>query len=274
MSKFDLKDKLDGAIYRAYNLMADILFHVNFSKKKLVKKNLVYKNKHKGERCFILGTGPSLNLLSKEQVDALCKEVVFGANSLYKVETVSRIFPKYYTLIDNLYWESWSHTFKAVTDRYIERPPVFITDPRAVAFAENANLAHQHIFICSKKYPVTEMSENLESNIYAAMNVVSYSILTAIYMGFSEIYLLGCDYNAFCTGGKGHAYDDKDELKQANYNLAFYLKFYWITTEFHYLVAKLAKKRGVTVANLTTNSLLDAYPKIHINTIFNPASQK
>ena len=81
-------------------------------------------------------------------------------------------------------------------------------------------------------------------------------------MGFKNIYLLGCDYNAFCTAGKGHAYDDKSELAQTDYNLAFYLKFYWITTEVHYLIAKLAKKRGVNIINLTPGSLLDAYPRV------------
>jgi hypothetical protein len=101
----------------------------------------------------------------------------------------------------------------------------------------------------------------LNGNIFAAMNVVSFSILAAMFMGFKKINLLGCDYNAFCTNGKGHAYDDKSELGQFKYNLAFYLRFYWITTEIHYLIAKLAKRNGVEVINMSEGSLLDAYPK-------------
>jgi hypothetical protein len=105
------------------------------------------------------------------------------------------------------------------------------------------------------------MSDQLDKNIYAAMNVVSYSILAAFYMGFKKIFLLGCDYNAFCTNGRGHAYNDNSELSQSQYNLAFYLKFYWITTEFHYLIEKLARSKGIEVINLTPVSLLDAYRK-------------
>lgn len=269
MSKFELKDKLDQTLFNAYNVLADMLFTLDFSKKALLKKNLLYKDKHKGERCFILGTGPSLNLLTQTQIEALRSEVIFGANSLYKAESVSSIYPKYYALLDNLYWEQWSHTFDDVVAKYKENPPVFITDYRAVDFADKANSA-QHLYIYAKKYPVKEMSDQLDTNIYGAMNVVSFSILAALYMGFSEICLLGCDYNAFCTAGKGHAYDDKSELKQVNYNLAFYLKFYWITTEFHYLIAKLAKKRGVSVLNLTPGSLLDAYPRMSIEKIIQP----
>jgi hypothetical protein len=236
--------------------------------KRKLRDNIAYKKKHDGERCFILGTGPSLNLLTDMQINALSKEIVFGANSMYKAEIVSSIVPKYYGLLDNLYWTELSFTFADIAARYKQKPPIFITDIRAENFAKNACTDIKHIFIYSKKYPVKEMSEKLENNIYAAMNVISYSILTAIYMGFKDIYLLGCDYNAFCTAGKGHAYDDKSELAKTKYNLAFYLKFYWITTEFHYLIAKLAKEKGVNVVNLTPNSLLDAYQRGSINDVF------
>ena len=103
--------------------------------------------------------------------------------------------------------------------------------------------------------------------MFIGMNVVATSILSAIYFGVKDIYLIGADYNAFCSQGKGHAYDDDDELSQSDYNLAFYLKFYAIGTEFHYLIAKYAKKRGVRIINLNPDSLLDAYPKIPLNEI-------
>lgn len=267
MSKFDLKDKLDNSIYNTYNLFSDILFHLNPSVKKILKNNLEFKDKHQGERCYILGTGPSLKSLKADHIDLLRKEVVFGVNSFYKAEVVSSLVPKYYALMDNLYWEQWSHTFYDVVEKYGEKSPVFITDLRAKNLSEEALPEKKHIYIYSKKYPVKEMSERLDENIFAAMNVVSYSILVAMYMGFKDIYILGCDYNAFATAGHGHAYDDKSEVDQVDYNLAFYLKFYWITTEFHYLISKLAKKKGISIINITPGSLLDAYPRKSIDNV-------
>lgn len=272
MSKFDIKDGIDKILYRTYNLYAELLFHLNPSVKRTIKSNLVYKNKHEGKRCFILGTAPSLNSLNQSQVAALAQEIVFGVNSLYKAEVVSAIIPKYYVLLDNLYWEQWDHTFDEVANKYKKDTPTFITDLRAKKFAEQASPDKQHICVYAKKYPVTLMSEQLDKNIYGAMNVVSFSILAAMYMGFKEIYLLGCDYNAFCSAGKGHAYDDESEQNVAGYNLAFYLKFYWITTEFHYLIAKLAKKKAISVINLTPNSLLDAYPRRQIELVLSTTS--
>lgn len=263
MSKFDVKERLDSFIYSAYNILSEIIYGLDIKSKKLVRRNAVFKNIHAGERCFILGTGPSLRTLTEDKIEKLKSEVVFGVNSLYKSNIASDLVPKYYTLIDNLYWESasWSDAFSEVADKYSANPPVFITDPRAQHIVDSLSLKKSSIYIYSKKYPTKEMSAEIAGNIYAAMNCVTYSILVAMYMGFKEVYILGCDYNAFCCAGSGHCYDDKGELKDNPYNLAFYLKFYWITTEFHYLVAKLANEGGVKVVNLTPGSLLDAYPR-------------
>lgn len=259
MSKFEIKDKLDNILYNTYNLACNILYIFDFKTKNILKQNLEFKNIHLGQRCFILGTGPSLSHLTGINIENLNKEIVFGVNSLYKSKVGSEITPQYYALMDNLYWGEWSETFSEIRKKYPGKPPIFITDTRAL---DTVNLVAENsstIYIHSKKYPTNKMSADIDKNIYAAMNVISYSILSAIYMGFREIYLLGCDYSAFCTSGKGHCYDDEAEVGQINYNLAFYLKFYWITTEFHYLIAKLAKRMNVSVINLTPNSLLDAY---------------
>lgn len=261
MSKFAIKDKIDEFTYGLYNCFSEIAYRLNSRTRKIVKENARFKGIHAGQRCFIVGTGPSLNVLSDHEINGLKREVVFGVNSLYKSRIGRELTPKYYTLMDNLYWEQWSSTFSDVFDQYKENPPVFITDVRAKPLVERLSSANANVYIHSKKYPTKKMCADLDTNIYAAMNVISYSILSAMHMGFNEIYLLGCDYSAFCTAGKGHCYNDEAEVAQSDYNLAFYLRFYWITTEFHYLIAKLAKEKGIKVVNLTPNSLLDAYPR-------------
>ena len=259
MSKFDIKDKFDALLYSAYNAYSSVRFFFSGETRRILKSNLKYKDIHAGEQCFILGTGPSLKKLTEAQVKFLSSEFIFGTNSSYKVDTVSLITPKYYALMDNLYWEEWSDTFSHVATRYKNDPPIFITDIRAKELTKQASSIGQHIYVHSKKFPITKMSDQLHENIFGAMNVVSFSILVAMYMGFKKIYLLGCDYNSFCAKGYGHAYDDKSEVSQSNYNLAFYLKFYHITTEFHYLIEKLARSKNIEIINITPDSLLDAY---------------
>ncbi|ATB64103.1 DUF115 domain-containing protein [Pseudomonas mosselii] len=267
MNKFKIKELLDNCVFRVYNALVTVIFLCGFKTKKLLEKNRAYENKHQGERCFILGTGPSLSELSGGQIETLKRERTFGLNSLYKADIGKAVRPDYYALVDNNYWEVHQHTYAEVAQAYGAQAPVFITDPRAKPVVDSVDRELDAIYVYAKKYPVSEVSLELHRGIHGLMNVVSVCIVSAMYMGFKEIYLLGCDYNAFCSFGRGHCYDDDDELAAVTYNLAFYLKYYHLTTEFHYLIAKLAKKHGVKIVNLTDVSLLDAYPRRPVSTV-------
>ena len=267
MNPFEIKQVLDNYIYRGFNFISNFFFFFKFKIKLLIKENSKYKDLHKNYRCFILATGPSISKLESHQIDLLKKELVLAVNSFYKIELTASITPDYYVLLDDLYWKDWNYVFSDIEKKYKSKFPVFITDFRSKPFINSYKKKLNSIFLYAKKYPVNYIDSDLSANMFIGMNVVATAILSAIYFGVKEIYLIGADYNAFCNQGKGHAYDDNDELSQSDYNLAFYLKFYAIGTEFHYLIAKYAKKRGVKIFNLNPNSLLDAYPKIPLSEI-------
>ena len=102
---------------------------------------------------------------------------------------------------------------------------------------------------------------DITKNMKFTSNVVSTTILIAIFMGFKEIYLLGCDYNSFAYREEVHSYEEvaEEEIIWEN-KLGMLLKFFTLITEVHYKIAKLAHKKGVKIINLSENSLLDAYP--------------
>lgn len=267
MSYFTIKENVDRQIFRAFNLVSDFIFLLNFKKVGLIKKNSNYENINSGERCFVIGTGPSLSLITNQQAQKLADEKVFAVNSFYKTALSDSVTPTYYTLIDNNYWGVSQKTFSEIHNKYQGQAPTFITDIRASPIVSKLNGARS-IYIYSKNYPVKSMRLNISANSSITMNTVSTSIISAMYMGFKEIYLLGCDYNLFCTRSGSHCYDDTEEVAELpKYNLAFYLKYYHLTTEFHYLIHKLAKKNGVKIINLTPGSLLDAYPLCDIDSV-------
>ncbi|MFD2229737.1 hypothetical protein [Alkalimarinus sediminis] len=256
MSKFDVKNKIDDWLYATYNTVADVLFFLKRDIRKVTAGNARFIRKETGGRCFIVGTGPSLKSVPDELFNLMSKEYCFGVNFLYKSEVFNKVKPNYYVLMDDYFWGEYSNTFSEICNKYDIGKPVFITDYRAKDL-----LNDHHMFLHAKNYPVNNVRLDLCGNSSALMNVVSYSIAAAMFMGFKEIYLVGCDYNAFSTNGIGHCYDD-DDLKESGLNLAYFLKFYHITTEFHYLLAKEAKKNGVKIINITDGSLLDAYPRV------------
>ena len=258
MSLFNLHEKLNILIYRMFNIFSDIVFFFNLPARRKIKENKHFSGLHKGQRCFIAATGPSLGNLSTEQKEFLQDEVVFAVNSFYKAESMDAINPDYYVLMDNNYWGTFGHTFEDICRKYPAAPPVFITDVRATQLIPDGVSS---IPLYAKNYPISSMRVRLDGNCSITMNVVGFAILSAMYMGFSEIYLLGSDYNLFCSRKGNHCYDDKDEFSRTpSYNLAFYLKYYHLTTEFHYRLAEYGRKNGHEIVNLTPASLLDAYP--------------
>lgn len=258
MSYFRLHEEINTILYHIFNFVSDSIFLMNRGLRLKIKDNRKYRDCHAGERCFIIATGPSIKNLTLEQVSCLSKECVFAVNSMYKAPILRGIIPRYYALFDNNYWGEASNEFSEIRHLYKDTPPTFITDFRAKRFIPEDT---KYVALYAKNYPIKDMRYDLSGNVSIAMNVVGFAIISAIYMGFKEIYLLGSDYSLFCSRTDNHCYDDYlDNQDLPRYNLSFYLKYYHLTTEIHYLIAKLARDNNIQIVNLTDGSLLDAYP--------------
>ena len=253
---FELKAYFDNFLYHTYNIITSLINTFSYKKKKLLSVNIEYKNKYRGKKCFILGTGPSVSNLSDKEMRIINENYSFGVNSLYKSEVGRKISPNFYVLMDRDYINEGGQVFSDICDIYNNRDFTFITDYR-LAKNEQLKFLAGTIYISPKKYPVSGVEIDITKDVSGVNNVVSYSILIAMYMGFEEIYLVGCDYNLFCTKGGSHCYQDDNEISK--YNLAYYLKYFWLTTEFHYMIQAKSKKLGVKIINITKDSLLDAY---------------
>ena len=86
MNLFDIKNKIDNSLYDVFNIISDFLYYFKFSTEKYVKKNERFLNKHLDSRCFIVGTGPSINLLKNEEINLLKNEHIFAVNSYFKIK--------------------------------------------------------------------------------------------------------------------------------------------------------------------------------------------
>lgn len=269
MTHFEIKNRIDNLIYKIYNIYSDIKFFFKFSEKSNIQNNKKYLNINENKRCFIIGTGPSINELDDNFIKYLKKEDIIAVNSFFKIEKLCQVTPKYYALIDDVFWrESWVFGFKDVLNHYKNGNVMFITDYRSKKILDNLEFSENTIFLHSKKFPASKISCDISKNLHVGINVISSCIQTALFLGYKEIYLLGCDYNSFATIQDEHAYDDSDEIYEIKDRLGMLLSFYTHATRIHYLLRDLANQRMVKIINLTQNSLLDAYPKKNISDIF------
>ncbi len=212
-----------------------------------------YKNMHKGERCFIVATGPSLTM---DDLELLKNEITFGMNSITKVFDNTTWRPSYYGIQDRQVYEKMEHS---ILQYYAESKNVFVADELAelykmpsqfIRFPYNGNY---HLYAGKYGTYTAQFSDNAYEVIYDGYSITYSLIQIAIYMGFSEICLLGCDCN-YPKGEKNHFVESGFVDKNAHTNPERMLVGYKKAKEY-------ADVHGIKIINCTRGGMLEVFPR-------------
>lgn len=146
-----------------------------------------FKDIHKGERCFIVGTGPSLN---KTNLNLLKNEICFGVNTLY-------------TGLDNFgikcqYWAVGDDTIITNHSRNIMQnveTTLFSCSPGGNRLEKQKGDKCKEVFnIQFLGYMSEGVSFDISKGAFNGNTVIlDVCLQVAYYMGFSKVYLIGCD---------------------------------------------------------------------------------
>ena len=178
-----------------------------------LKQNIRLKDSHKGERCFILGSGKSLDY---EDIKALKDEILIGIHSFSEHPDFQYIFnsktKKYFfnaPFHDPFTKDYWIKYFQEL-EKIIPKNTVnfFGLDnynPNIKDICEENNLFSNHeiywffsnVVNNTNTYNATYNDLDLQSNIWTSCTGSIGALIIALYMGFDEIYLLGLDHDHF-----------------------------------------------------------------------------
>ncbi len=162
-----------------------------------------YKNIHKGCRCFIIATGPSLTM---DDILKLKNEYTFGVNSLCKV-------------FEDMGWET---TYFGIQDKSVYKKLKKEIDKlnRTELFVSSDNYGWSSINCKYSLYPfnrynqktpakqfIYKFSDDIYKEVCGGFTIVYSMLQIAVYMGFNQIYLLGCDCNYSDDKSKRHFVD-------------------------------------------------------------------
>lgn len=234
----------------------------NFIDKKRYSKLRNLKNTHKGERCFIIATGPSLTF---EDLALLKNETTFCVNSIVKVLDKLDYVPNYIGIQDAFVFEKIG---KQIEECSIEN--VFLT-PNLYKKISNPNKKNYYQFPHFSPlggHPERRkckffFSDKADEVIYDG-NSITYSLLQiAVYMGFCEIYLLGCDCSYIPVNGKQYFVESGHIDKQAisvgeRMIQAFATAKKWIEEN----------RPDVKIYNSTRGGMLEVFPRKTVDMIF------
>ena len=258
------------ARYRTYYKYKNILGH-----------NLELKDKFKGKRCFIIASGPSVK---DQDLLRLVDEETFIVNTFWRHPLYDRLKAKNYVDLDPgppnqksfFYREELvqrekdlrlkhSRFFFHLTGfyEYFKKLNVFSAD--------NAYYIHSDGFFKGNLAFNTDITKTVPQ----VKNVIIGCILIAVYMGFEEIYLLGCEHSflAYRQFEEAHFFKEtaytnsKDQQERMRYGMID--KSYEgvidqakvLFQNYRLLNAKLSKTHPqVKIYNATPNSFLDVFP--------------
>lgn len=237
--------------------------------RKLLASNQRYHNKHLGERCVIVGNGPSLTIADLETLRD--KGVVtFAANRIYKMFDDTTWRPSYYGVCDRkLYEDDKKEIDELPLDKFMPLDIYVNYYGHAISAGNRINAFSRIPFQVFRNAP--KFSPKLTQRLSEGGTITYHLMQIAVYMGFKEIYLIGCDFRfSFGIGVDGKIVRDhnvkdhfaKDDKKTNTMpNLHKNLKAYQSARIY-------ADRNGIKIYNATRGGNLEVFERRNFDEVF------
>lgn len=167
-----------------------------------------FKDIHSGERCFIIGNGPSL---TPEDLEKIKDEYSFAANRIYLMYEKTTWRPTYYMCQDRQLIRTVSDYYKSCEET------VLLNYPALYEFDIKVPDAHYYLADFRDATRLVDklgFSEEADKFVIDGGSVTYSAIQMAVYMGFKEIYLLGVDHNFSHTLDKNRRIVEHKDVKE------------------------------------------------------------
>ena len=152
-----------------------------------------FKGIYEGQRCFVIGNGPSL---TPEDLNLLKNEICFGSNRIYDIYDYTDWGPTYYAIQDFYVLQEIS---KEVEERETRSKHRFIAGNRknyiCKEMLEDPKNSFFYLGSCLSERRKIRFADDMQKTVASGRTVTYMMIQMAYYMGFKEIYLLGVDHS-------------------------------------------------------------------------------
>lgn len=149
-------------------------------------------NKYAGERCFIIGNGPSLNM---NDLSLLKNEYTFGVNSIFYMSEKNGFKPTFYVVEDGHVINDNINEISEYDVEYKFLPAVerkkFASDLNAIFLNMNRGFYEP----LSPNFNMPRFSRLADKVVYCGQSVTIVNLQLAYFMGFSEVYMIGMDFS-------------------------------------------------------------------------------
>ncbi len=272
---------------KIFNFVYSIGWFFNFKHNKILKENKKVKNRVKDGRCFVLGNGPSMK---SQDLSFLKDEAVFTVNQIARNEQFGYFNPVAHFWMDyNFFKEdnqgnADSELLKCFQKAAMSSEMCFYPLEKK-EFIEKNMLTQNAYYIKQKlkTYDGFNAKIDFAKVVPGFSTVVHYAICMALYMGYKEIYLLGCDGTSIlstinavlerenCT--YSYEVDEKEKKRMEemvkNASVTDYAYSYYSSLKEYEILIKYCNRHGVKLINCTAETALDMIPKMQYEAVVN-----
>jgi hypothetical protein len=220
------------------------------------------KDIHKGDRCFIIGNGPSLR---ETDLALLRDEITFGMNRIYLLFPELGFNTTYFVAINTLVIEQCAEEIQSLPI------PKFITWR-----ARNWISLDASTYYLDTDYtkPAT-FSRDISGRVFEGSTVTYVAMQLAFHMGFKKVILIGVDHS-FSTKGPPNVTITSDGEDPDHFSGAYFGKgFRWQlpdleASERAYKMAENAfREDGREILDATISGKLTVFRKVEFKDLFN-----
>lgn len=247
----------------------------------VLAENAVLRGRHAGQRCFILGNGPSANKLD---LMALKGEIVISVSNGYLHQGYATFAPRYHCVPQITYGKMTREDVVAwFTEMHqqLGNAELFLNETEAELVRTHGLFPGRTVHYVALRESFDELSEreiiDITRPIPRVESVPVMALMLAMYMGFSDIILLGVDHDSWLTGhynyafkvkaldGKDVSVDNEGRILTPNYDTFHGLARLWRQ---YRILGEIASENKIRIANATDGGELDEFPRQEFASLF------
>ncbi len=249
--------------------------------KTLLKENIATKDRHKGQRCFILGSGPSIK---EQDLTKLAGEVVVSVSNSFVHPAIPLIRPQYHVLPPVFASHGSLYSVDKFISWFAEMEEKTFSAEMFFHIGDRSELVRHGLYKNRKvhwvDYTYWDESSTPEvdlSKIPSVSSVSETAITVAIHLGFDEIYLLGFDHDwfnelftYFFDAQKEHKMQPTKEVipfVDSEFQMRRHARIF---KKYKYLYSL---KQNIYNVNANPNSYVDVFPKVSLDDVLKSKSR-
>jgi hypothetical protein len=214
-----------------------------------------FKNKHAGQRCVIIGNGPSLR---NTDLSLLRNEFTFGLNRIYLLFDELGFQTTFHVVVNQLVVEQCSADFRGI------KAPLFTTTPSQRFLEGSAGTAYLRSLAGPRFF------KDVTRGIWEGATVTYVAMQLAYHMGFTEVILVGIDHR-FAVQGPAHQVVESVGPDDSHFDPNYFGKgFKWqlpdlATSEQAYRLANnVFQRNDRRIVDATVAGALTVFPKMSL----------